>query len=179
VTSDELVRKIQLEMMTTFGWKWGVNVGFHATESMKYVSSTRFDSPHFQFTDLIDRSDDRHVHLHVISNEMISPSLKNKKHYNSFHPNAGFFLHLTDVIAETESNSKDRRTTAAYEAILKEPLKSIYNEEEFKTIPKLKAHLELEWENAGVRAKKLIAAASKRKAEGEELERRSKEPKTD
>ena len=38
VTSDELVRKIQLEMMKTYGWKWGVNVGFHATESMKYVS---------------------------------------------------------------------------------------------------------------------------------------------
>lgn len=39
-----------------------------------------------------------HVHLHMISNDLISESLKNKKHYNSFHPTLGFFLHLTDVL---------------------------------------------------------------------------------
>lgn len=38
-----------------------------------------------------------HLHLHVISSDLISPSLKNKKHYQSFNPKLGFFLHLEDV----------------------------------------------------------------------------------
>ena len=40
----------------------------------------------------------RHIHLHVISSDLVSPALKTKKHYNSFRPDAGFFLSLDDVI---------------------------------------------------------------------------------
>lgn len=39
----------------------------------------------------------RHLHLHVISDDLTSPSLKNKKHYNSFRPDLGFFVPLGDV----------------------------------------------------------------------------------
>jgi hypothetical protein len=39
-----------------------------------------------------------HLHMHIISSDLCSPSLKNKKHYNSFHPKLGFFLHLDDVL---------------------------------------------------------------------------------
>lgn len=53
--------KIESEMLEKFGWTWMVQVGFHASESM------------------------RHVHLHVISSDLISPKLKNKK-YTPPHP---------------------------------------------------------------------------------------------
>ena len=39
----------------------------------------------------------RHLHLHVISADLCSEKLKHKKHYNSFHPKLGFFLHLDEV----------------------------------------------------------------------------------
>lgn len=39
----------------------------------------------------------RHVHLHVISEDRISPALKTKKHYNSFRPDLGFFISIMDV----------------------------------------------------------------------------------
>lgn len=46
----------------------------------------------------------RHVHLHVISGDLVSERLKNRKHYNSFHPTLGFFLHLDDVIELVEQH---------------------------------------------------------------------------
>lgn len=39
----------------------------------------------------------QHLHLHVYSKDLISDSLKKKKHYNSFHPSLGFFLPLETV----------------------------------------------------------------------------------
>jgi hypothetical protein len=45
----------------------------------------------------------RHLHLHVLSKDLISPYLKNKKHYNSFSPTLGFFLHLSTVREWLES----------------------------------------------------------------------------
>lgn len=39
-----------------------------------------------------------YIHLHIISDDLVSEKLKNKKHYNSFHPSLGFFLHLDSVI---------------------------------------------------------------------------------
>lgn len=66
-------------MIKTSGFSWPIRVGFHGSESMK------------------------HLHLHVISSDLISTALKNKKHYNSFHPKLGYFLHLDQVIAEVEA----------------------------------------------------------------------------
>lgn len=64
--------------------------------------------------------DNRHLHMHVISSDLCSPSLKNKRHYNSFHPKLGFFIHLDDVLSWFEdlpefpnsSSSQIRRVSA-------------------------------------------------------------------
>ena len=40
----------------------------------------------------------RHLHLHVISADLLSETMVNKKHYNSFHPKLGFFLHIQEVL---------------------------------------------------------------------------------
>ncbi|KAM0753070.1 hypothetical protein T439DRAFT_311739 [Meredithblackwellia eburnea MCA 4105] len=119
---------IQDEMLKDEGWVWDVQVGFHAVESMKQV----------------------HVHLHVISSDLISPKLKNKKHYNSFHPEIGFFLHLEDVLEQVEQGSIPSVSESTYNSMLKDPLVSFYpGKREFKTIPQLKEHLESEWAKAG------------------------------
>ncbi|TKA57937.1 hypothetical protein B0A53_00339 [Rhodotorula sp. CCFEE 5036] len=78
--AEEVKDMIRDEMEKEYGWSWGVQAGFHAVESM------------------------RHVHLHVISTDFLSPKLKNKKHWNSFHPTLGYFLHLSDVIAAVEAS---------------------------------------------------------------------------
>ncbi len=46
------------------------------------------------------------LHLHVISSDLMSPSLKTKKHYQSFHPTHGFFIPLTDVIDMVRNGKK-------------------------------------------------------------------------
>ena len=52
-----------------------------------------------------ERADDRHIHLHVISSDRISPAMKTKKHYNSFRTDLGFFVHLSDVEEWIESDA--------------------------------------------------------------------------
>jgi len=47
----------------------------------------------------------RHIHLHVISSDLDSPSLKSKKHFNSFHPELGFFIPLDQVIRSIKDHS--------------------------------------------------------------------------
>ncbi|GAA5869743.1 hypothetical protein JCM3774_003838 [Rhodotorula dairenensis] len=121
--ADEVKEMIRDEMEKEYGWSWGVQAGFHAVESM------------------------RHVHLHVISTDFLSPKLKNKKHWNSFHPTLGYFLHLSDVIAAVEGGKNPLRDAKHYEALLKADLESTYPPyAKFATLPKLKEHLELEWE---------------------------------
>lgn len=41
----------------------------------------------------------RHLHLHVLSNDLCSEKMKHKKHYNSFHPKLGYFVHLDEVLS--------------------------------------------------------------------------------
>ena len=48
----------------------------------------------------------RHIHLHIISSDLDSPSLKSKKHFNSFHPELGFFIPLDQVIRNIKDNSR-------------------------------------------------------------------------
>lgn len=50
----------------------------------------------------------RHVHLHLISNDLVSPNLKTKKHYNSFRPDLGFFVSLREVQGWIEDGSAER-----------------------------------------------------------------------
>jgi aprataxin len=39
------------------------------------------------------------MHLHVLSADLCSDRMKNKKHYNSFHPKLGFFLDVDEVLS--------------------------------------------------------------------------------
>ena len=91
-TAKEVEEMVRDEMMKTEGLEWAINIGFHSIPSMKWVDIiTCFDTR--KSTDL----QRRHVHLHVISDDLISPSLKTKKHVNSFRPDLNFFIRLDEV----------------------------------------------------------------------------------
>ena len=69
-----------------------------------------------------------HVHLHIISDDLVSDNLKNKKQYNSFHPSLGFFLHLDHVINWfTLSDAEYREVSVQYCLFIPDiPTKSPY-----------------------------------------------------
>ncbi|ORY89390.1 hypothetical protein BCR35DRAFT_317308 [Leucosporidium creatinivorum] len=149
--ADEVKAMIEDEMMKKDGWVWPIKMGFHAVESM------------------------RHVHMHVISSDMISDRLKNKKHYNSFHPTLGLFLHYDDVLEQCELGQNDFPPKSHFESLEKEALVSFYTDEEFKTIPKLKEHLVAQFERRAKAAK----AKLKQKREAEEARETVKKLKSD
>lgn len=128
-----------------------------------------------------------HVHMHIISSDLCSPSLKNKKHYNSFHPKLGFFLHLNDVLEWFDGvdshhqmvikpiarytpskltalidSQMSQLPTSQYEPLLKESLQCWRCHASQKNIPALKDHLEGEWK----REKEKALLHQKRKREG-------------
>ncbi|KAK4056645.1 aprataxin-like protein [Microbotryomycetes sp. JL221] len=151
--SNQVCDMIKDEMKKTFNCVWDVQIGFHAIESM------------------------RHVHLHVVSNDFVSDRLKNKKHYNSFHPKLGFFLHLSDVIRDVENGIRNQRPTSYYESILKQPLVSHITNKEFPNIPKLKLHLQNEFERMIINAKSngdqhVVAASRTNKIEDNHTNKR-------
>jgi len=143
-------KEILDEMVTRYGFKWDVWIGFHGAPSME------------------------HLHLHVISADLLSDTMKNKKHYNSFHPKLGFFLHIQEVLewfdAEPTffSNTVKAFKPAKYEPILKEPLACFHCNVEMKNIPLLKKHLEEEWHKLERRGTE--SAARKRKLEASKSE---------
>ncbi|CAD6567127.1 MAG: hypothetical protein CYPHOPRED_001452 [Cyphobasidiales sp. Tagirdzhanova-0007] len=142
--SLEVVETIEEEMLKKYGFVWPVSVGFHAVESMA------------------------HVHLHSISQDFLSDSLKNKKHWNSFNPLGGFFLHLDDVMDWVEKGTlkKHNRSKSSYEKILTNPLKCFRCDDTFSTIPKLKEHLQDHFTELKEEAvKRHKAASGKRGAE--------------
>ncbi|KAK9894865.1 HIT-like protein, partial [Cystobasidium minutum MCA 4210] len=118
--SDEVKEQIEDEMLKREGFIWPISVGFHAIESMS------------------------HVHLHVISQDFLSDSLKNKKHWNSFNPSHGFFLHLEDMIdwVQNRTLKQHNKSKKAYEELLKSDMQCHKCEDSFPTIPALKRHLE-------------------------------------
>jgi aprataxin len=92
--SEEVKEMIRDEMMKTEGFVWDINVGFHAIPSMRWVDGIPVVVRE-QPTQMNEHPS--HLHLHVISSDLISPSLKTKRHYQTFNPQHGFFLHLEDV----------------------------------------------------------------------------------
>ncbi|WRT64050.1 uncharacterized protein IL334_000978 [Kwoniella shivajii] len=117
----EVEEMIRDEMLKTEGFEWKIDVGFHAIPSMK------------------------HVHLHVISDDRISPSLKTKKHHNSFRPDLGFFIPIMEVQRwiEDDSNMQERvDALSSAERLLNTPLTCHKCDEFMTNIPKLKTHLE-------------------------------------
>jgi len=139
--AQEVKKMIEDEMVKTHGFTWPVFIGLHAVPSMK------------------------HLHLHVLSDDLCSPKLKHKKHYNSFHPKLGFFLHIDEIMEWFELpsatpfvkgvtyESKTALNEKVYDPLLKEDLSCFKCGQDFKFMPKLKDHLQEEWETEKKRAK--------------------------
>jgi len=134
---------IEEEMLKKYGFKWGISIGFHPVPSME------------------------HLHLHVISDDLCSPTLKHKKHYNSFNPKLGFFLHLTEVLewfnAEPSYFSvMSELKKSQYEPLLKDDLSCWRCGKDMKNMPTLKAHLQEEWDNLAKKEKAKLDKKRKR-----------------
>ncbi|KAJ3772350.1 HIT-like protein [Lentinula raphanica] len=143
-------REIELEMQERYGFKWPIWIGFHSVPSM------------------------HHLHLHVISSDLCSERLKNKKHYNSFHPKLGFFLHVDDVLSwfDSEPSYYEKMIQLdhkEYEKLLKEDLVCWKCEVSMKNIPTLKTHLQEEWDKVTKREKGKVER--KRKMEEREKQK--------
>lgn len=57
------------------------------------------------------------MHLHIISADLSARAMKTKRHYNSFHPTLGFFVHLDEVLEWFEAEP-DVFTTVSKSYIL-------------------------------------------------------------
>ncbi|KAF8590586.1 hypothetical protein K439DRAFT_100458 [Ramaria rubella] len=131
--AEDIRNTIKEEMIKRFGFEWPIHIGFHAVPSIE------------------------HLHLHIIASDLFSDKLKHKKHYNSFHPKLGFFLHLTEILSWFDATpsyyeSMSKLDKARYEPLLKEDLSCWRCDETFKTIPNLKEHLRQEWEKDAAKA---------------------------
>jgi aprataxin len=116
----------------------------------------------------------RHLHLHVISNDLVSDRLTTKKHYNSFKPNESYFLKLTAVETMLDWTQKDidreisvcakfhlahlrqhcqqlilQRLLSGAKGVLALPLSCHKCGGTKSTMPAMKEHLEDEWRREG------------------------------
>ncbi|OQS06052.1 aprataxin-like [Thraustotheca clavata] len=98
-----------------------IRVGFHAIPSM------------------------RQLHVHVISNDMKSPSLKKKQHWNSF--TTSFFKPLSSVIEMLNEEGHVPINEDEEKAKLTRKLACHLCGVEFNQLPKLKLHLDTEHSN--------------------------------
>ncbi|KAH7889447.1 HIT-like domain-containing protein [Phlebopus sp. FC_14] len=135
-------KMIRDEMQQRYGFQWEIWTGFHPVPSME------------------------HLHLHVLSNDLCSPKMKHKKHYNSFHPELGFFLHLDDVLAWFDAVPSYFKTVSQlknseYEPLLKQNLSCWKCGRDMKNMPTLKAHLQEEWDEEARRQKARIRGKRK------------------
>ncbi|KAG5643623.1 hypothetical protein DXG03_000590 [Asterophora parasitica] len=140
--AKSLRKEIEAEMVNRYGFKWNIWTGFHAVPSMQ------------------------HLHLHVLSADLCSEKMKHKKHYNSFHPKLGFFLHMDEVLSWLDAEDSYFTTMAKldpapYEALLKENLACFHCGSAMKNIPALKAHLQMEWDTLATRGKAQLARKRK------------------
>ncbi|KAF8844509.1 hypothetical protein BDN67DRAFT_719989 [Paxillus ammoniavirescens] len=132
--ADHVKELIREEMQKRYGFQWEIWTGFHAISSME------------------------HLHLHVLSNDLCSEKMKIKKHYNSFHPTLGFFLHLHEVLSWFDEEPSyfqkmSQLKKRDYEPILKESLCCWKCERDMKNMPVLKAHLQQEWDEEARKGK--------------------------
>jgi len=91
--------------------KLSFRMGFHALPSMRYI------------------------HMHLISQDFDSPTLKTKKHWNSF--TTDYFIDIDDFIQRLEQNGKIEYDTKIYEAMLKQNLKCNICHISLSTIPSI------------------------------------------
>ncbi|KAH7914952.1 HIT-like domain-containing protein [Hygrophoropsis aurantiaca] len=149
--ADSARKTIQDEMQKRYGFKWDIWIGFHAIPSME------------------------HLHLHVISNDLCSPRMKLKKHYNSFHPKLGFFLHLNDVLSWFDAEPSYFETAiqlkkAKYEPLLKEPLSCWRCGRDIANMPTLKSHLQVEWDDEARKEKARVERKRKREEDANRID---------
>ncbi|TFK42641.1 HIT-like domain-containing protein [Crucibulum laeve] len=142
-------KEIEEEMLRRYGFKWDVWTGFHGAPSME------------------------HLHVHVLSADLCSEKMKNKKHYNSFHPSLGFFLHIDEVLSWFDAEpsfyaAKAQLKPSTYEPILKEDLSCFHCNSVMKNMPTLKAHLHEEWNK--IEKKSKAAHHKKRKLESDTID---------
>ena len=109
----------------------------------------------------------RHLHLHVMSDDLVSDRMKHKKHYNSFHPKLGFWLPLEEVREWLESTDEYYQRMAKlpkeqYEPLLKNDLRCFHCDREMKNFPALKTHLQEEWDAV---EKRSVKKGKKRKVD--------------
>ncbi|KAI0079891.1 HIT-like protein [Panus rudis PR-1116 ss-1] len=136
--AKKLRTEIEDEMQKRYGFKWKIWTGFHAVPSME------------------------HLHLHVLSADLCSVSMKHKKHYNSFHPKLGFFQDIDEVLSWFDAEpsyyaSVTKLEKSRYEALLKSDLSCFYCGEPMKNMPKLKEHLQFEWDKMAEKEKAKVA----------------------
>ncbi|XP_067124080.1 aprataxin [Centruroides vittatus] len=80
------------------------------------------------------------LHLHIISKDFDSPSMKHKKHWNSF--TTKFFLNSENIIEQLEKNGKlNLMSILQAKELLKSSLKCHICKEAFSLFPKLKEHV--------------------------------------
>ncbi|KAJ0178229.1 hypothetical protein K1T71_006052 [Dendrolimus kikuchii] len=80
------------------------------------------------------------LHMHIISNDMVSPSLKTKVHWNSF--TTSFFIPYRDILKELkESGSIKKISNDIHKQLMMTPLKCNQCEFQPKNMPHLKDHL--------------------------------------
>lgn len=92
-----------------------VNIGMHAVPSMSQL------------------------HIHVISDDFDSPSLKNKKHWNSFQP--PFFIPVPSIIDTLRKGEKVSFNKDQYDKYLEQPLKCHRCNATMSNLPSLKNHI--------------------------------------
>lgn len=148
--SDRVVAAIQQEMQHAYGTTWDIQRAFHAVPSMD------------------------HLHLHVISMDLVSDRLKHKKHYYSFHPTRGYAVSL-DYVENLVRNGATALPHSAdyYHGLLTGPLKSHHTGEELKFMPHLKAHLLEHWQQQVSAA---TAEPARKKAKIPDAESSDEEP---
>ncbi|TBU65786.1 HIT-like domain-containing protein [Dichomitus squalens] len=135
---------IEEEMVKQRGFKWGIQMGFHAVPSLE------------------------HIHLHIMSTEFRGEYMRSKKHLNSFHPTVGFFIHLDDVLSwfdpgvePTWFAMKSDIVKKEYEKLLKEDMTCPgHCDKPFKTMPKLREHLREVFDSAAKASKAAKEAAA-------------------
>ncbi|KAG1768385.1 HIT-like domain-containing protein [Suillus occidentalis] len=145
--ANNVKKMIESEMLKKYGFKWDIWMGFHAVPSME------------------------HLHLHVLSADLCAPRMKLKKHYNSFHPKLGFFIHLSDVLSWFDADSSYYKTISQlkkgeYEPLLKEDLSCWKCDHNFSNMPKLKSHLQEEFDTLSDQEK---AKAERKRKRGDDV----------
>jgi aprataxin len=81
----------------------------------------------------------RQVHLHVISQDFDSASLKNKKHWNSF--TTPFFRDSMDVIGEVDKHGRVQISVKDAEGLLDVELRCHRCRSAHPNMPRLKQHI--------------------------------------